>query len=483
MDSKPKKPGWLIGGTALVASALLVYCGTGLHPRGWALWFAAVPVLAFAARANVWPSLLVAFGAWALGGLNLWSYLSNLIGLPLAVRLMVVLVPAFLFGMAVWLWRRQIIRGAYWWALLVMPCFWVTTEFLMASASPHGTFGSLAYTQMKFLPVVQLAAVTGVYGVSFAVLLVASAFGLLAAPALPRQVKLRISVVVVLTLGTVLAWGWLRLHSGEHGGREMTVGLAASNNMRRIFPRDSAAAQELLGSYADVATNLARAGAELILFPEKIAWLGEADASMARERFRTVARRDHVGIVVGWARRDGPKVWNEAVLFQKDGSELAYEKRHLLPGLEWEFAAGGSYATTTSAGWTWGLAVCKDMDFPEIGRAYGSRGVELLLVPAWDFSVDGWLHSRMAVMRGVEGGFTIARAAKQGLLTVSDPFGRVVAEAAAPGEQFSTLVAQVRPESVPTLYRRWGDWFAWVCVVVTVTLLFVRSPLGASNQV
>jgi apolipoprotein N-acyltransferase len=483
MDSKPKTPSWLVGGTALIASSLLVYFGTGLNPRGWTTWCAAVPVLAFAARARIWPSLLVAFGAWALGGLNLWSYMSDLLGLPLAVRLAVILLPALLFGVTVGLWRRQSTRGRHWRALLILPSFWVTTEFLLASASPHGTFGSLAYTQMEFLPVVQLASATGVSGVSFAVLLAASALGLLVAPALPRQAKLRITAVVVLTFGAVLAWGWLRLHSGKDSEGEITVGLAASSDARRIFPMDSATAQELLGAYADVATNLARAGSELVVLPEKIAWLGEADALGARERFRTVAKRDHVGIVVGWARRDGPKVWNEAVLFQEDGSELTYEKRHLLPGLEWEFAAGDSYATTTSAGRTWGLAVCKDMDFPEIGRAYGSRGVELLLVPAWDFLADGWLHSRMAVMRGVEGGFTIARAAKQGLLTVSDPFGRVVAEAAAPGEQFSMLVVQVRLKSVPTLYRRWGDWFAWLCVGVTLTVLFVQNVPWAKRQV
>jgi apolipoprotein N-acyltransferase len=476
MDWKPKSLGWFIGGAAMVVSALLVYCGTGLHPRGWALWFAGVPVLAFAARAKVWPSLLVAFGAWALGGLTLWSYLSDLIGLPLPVRLVIVVLPALLFGMAVGLWRRQVVRGAHWRALLMLPSFWVTTEFLMARASPHGTFGSLAYTQMEFLPVVQLAAATGVYGVSFALFLAASAFGLLAAPALPSHVKLRITAVVVLTFGAVLTWGWLRLHSGQEGGGEIKIGLAASNDLKRIFPRDRVTAQELLGCYVDVATQLAGAGAELILFPEKIAWLGEADASMARERFRVVARRDRAGIVVGWARRDGQRAWNEAVLFQPDGSDLAYEKRHLLPGLEWEFAAGDGYATTTNAGRRWGLAICKDMDFPEIGRAYGTRGVELLLVPAWDFSADGWLHSRMAVMRGVEGGFTIARAAKQGLLTVSDPFGRVVAEAPESGEQFSTLVAQVRPQSVPTLYRRWGDWFAWVCVAVTAMLCGFGRP-------
>ena len=49
------------------------------------------------------------------------------------------------------------------------------------------------------------------------------------------------------------------------------------------------------------------------------------------------------------------------------------------------------------------VAICKDLDYPPLGRAYARAEVGLLLVPAWDFQNDGWLHSRMAVMRGVEG--------------------------------------------------------------------------------
>jgi hypothetical protein len=50
-----------------------------------------------------------------------------------------------------------------------------------------------------------------------------------------------------------------------------------------------------------------------------------------------------------------------------------------------------------------GLAIYKDMDFPRLDRRYAQRDVSMLLVPAWDFAEHGWLHSRMAALRGVEG--------------------------------------------------------------------------------
>jgi apolipoprotein N-acyltransferase len=70
----------------------------------------------------------------------------------------------------------------------------------------------------------------------------------------------------------------------------------------------------------------------------------------------------------------------------------------------------------------------------------------------------------MAVLRGIEGGFAIARAARHGRLTITDARGRIVAEASSAGPSFSTLVASVRISHETTLYTRFGNWFAWLCL-------------------
>ena len=123
----------------------------------------------------------------------------------------------------------------------------------------------------------------------------------------------------------------------------------------------------------------------------------------------------------------------------------------------------------------WGIQICKDMDFPHLSRDYGAKGVGLLLVPAWDLPLDGWLHSRMAVMRGVESGFTIARVAKQGLLTVSDECGRILAQQDAATVPFASLIAIAPIRHDNTLYARWGDWFAWLNVAGLIVLLLSSS--------
>ena len=117
---------------------------------------------------------------------------------------------------------------------------------------------------------------------------------------------------------------------------------------------------------------------------------------------------------------------------------------------------------------TRGVAICKDMDFPDMIRDYGRRGVELMLVPAWDFVKDGRMHARMALVRGVENGFALARAAAAGRLSASDRYGRVIAEAVTSRERPVTVVTDLGLRGGGTLYARVGDAFAWACALGTL---------------
>jgi len=113
--------GWLIA--AIACSSLAVFFATGLHPRWWLMWFMPIPVLLVAARSAGPRVFFVALAAWFLGSLNMWGVLRNVLQVPL--------VP------------------------------------VLAMTSVHSTFGNLAYSQMNFLPILQLAALTGIWGISF----------------------------------------------------------------------------------------------------------------------------------------------------------------------------------------------------------------------------------------------------------------------------------------------------------------------------
>ncbi len=103
--------------------------------------------------------------------------------------------------------------------------------------------------------------------------------------------------------------------------------------------------------------------------------------------------------------------------------------------------------------------------------------MRLLAVPAWDFVVDGRLHFRMALARGIENGFAMVRAAEQGLLTVTDGYGRTIASKASGSE--ALLVADVIPGPGATFYTRTGDWCGWLALGLAASLgLLSASKVG-----
>lgn len=159
---------------AVAVTATLVYYGTGLFPRWPLLWFAALPVLLFAQRNSWWATGLVAFLGWGLGALNLQHYFGAVLQIPASVQVAIFATPALLFAVSVLLFRALLQRNAWWSALLAFPATYAAFEYLLNLNSPHGTAGSLAYSQLNFLPFLQLASITGPWGMTFFSLLFSS---------------------------------------------------------------------------------------------------------------------------------------------------------------------------------------------------------------------------------------------------------------------------------------------------------------------
>jgi len=187
--------------------------------------------------------------------------------------------------------------------------------------------------------------------------------------------------------------------------------------------------------------------------------------------YSSTAAATRATIVLGLVRKTPSAAFNSSRLYSPDGKLQAnYDKHHLIPGVEPE-KPGDKRVILDEPSGRWGLQICKDMDFPKLSREYAAEGANLLLVPAWDFNLDGWLHARMAILRAVENGFALARSARNGLLTLSDNRGRILAEAATVPGRFVSITRNVNVSREETFYTRAGDWFAWLCVVVFVSLL------------
>jgi apolipoprotein N-acyltransferase len=454
--------GWRFG--AVLLSGGLQYFATGLEPWWWAAWLAPIPLLVAAFRASTREAWVLAVVAGLIGSAGTASYYAMFIG-PIGSAL-VMLLRGLVLGLVVARTRAVVLGSRHWLTAFVYPALMAGFDMIVAAVSRDGTMGSLAYSQMAALPVIQIAALAGAAGIVFVVGL----FGALAAivwhcrtdvdkPWLAYGLP---SALIV----AVLAYGSVRL-ANSSAASAISVGLIAIDRGAPAPENSLGADDPVWTAYAAAVSGVAQYGAKVVVLPEKIARLDHAAADRVRARLGHVASDNAVYLLAGVALLKSDHKENRAWLFAPNGELTAdYAKHHLIPGLEATFTSARELVVRSVGTGRLGIAICKDMDFPTLGRRYAALGVDALLVPGWDFDQDAWWHARMAILRGVESGFTVVRAARNGLLTVSDRYGRIVDVAAsmsAPVVSLAVLTPLGSGEA--TVYARLGDAFGWLCAI------------------
>jgi apolipoprotein N-acyltransferase len=470
----------------IVLSAVAIWFGNGLDPLWPLMWLAVVPVLVFALYSPWWVAALTAATAMLIGNLNMWHYFIDVLHAPISAWFSVFSVVSVIFALAVSLFRALALRGATWSALVVLPAVWVSVEYLRNLMTPHGTAGSLAYSQLRFLPFLQLASITGPWGMTFLLLLFPSAvaLGWYQLKRTPRQAA-RVAGVGLGAVGLVLLFGAVRLVMPE--GQMVRVGLIASDekeNNTVVGPGKDT--ERLFRDYATAGQELTARGAQVVVIPEKVGVTLEGKSADTDAVMQSLAEKTGATVVAGVVHVDTPVKYNEARVYEPGSAVRRYDKQHMLPPFESNLKPGTALTLLSkekqAPNQVWGVAICKDMDFASPSQSYGKAGAGLLLVPAWDFVVDRSWHGHIAVMRGVENGFSIARAAKNGYLTVSDNRGRVLGETRSDSAPFATLLVDVPASHRSTVYQVMGDWFAWVSIALFVFVLVRGMKLRRHAQ-
>ena len=433
----------LIGGGLLAASY-------ALHPLWWAAWLAPIGLLVAASGRvrNLWTASILA-GATAT--LPLIPYYLSLLGPGLVAN--VIVLRILLLAVALGLTRFAAARLPLGFAMLAFPGAVAALEQIMLATSVNGAAGSIAYSQSDMPGLIQVAALGGVPAVAFLVLLPGSLAGLLLTRAWPAAQRVG-AVAALVLLGLAVAL-FSAVHMRRSSGAVPAVMLATDR-----LPGIPTDWTKVWAAYAPAIRAQAPHGG-LVVLPEKIALLDIPGTQAAARDVAAAAQASGATLVVGVEVKDGV-YRNRALVAAPDGRVAWYDKQRMVPHLEDRDVPGKTPFLATIAGVPFGVAICKDMHIPSIGREYAGR-VGLMAVPAWDFGRDGWMGARMTAMRAVESGYAIARAARDGLVGGYDSAGRVL------GEQRSTdgmaVARMTMPAEVqPTLYARIGDVFGWLCV-------------------
>jgi len=445
-----------------IASAIGFYLSLNLGNMWPLAWVAPIPVLWLVfGETRGWIAFAATWTAYALGCCNILpAYMGTL---PVFVLAMALTASAFGFAGSA-LGARYVARHVSPLAgVFVFASLWTTWDYA-ASFGQNGTAPSPAYSQIAAPYLIQGASVFGLWIITFLLGLIPAgiAMGLQKRSPMP-------AVVAIMLFALNAGFGALRISYADET-RPVRVGLAADDALGAAsFQANAKAALDAVGQYTAVARELSRQGAALVVLPEKVAVLQSAWRADAISVLKATARASGATIVIGFDdQRDLRR--NEALIFAANDAEPSvYFKRHMVPGLEAAFVPGDLPLVLQDRT---GLAICKDMDFQSTLRSDARDGhPTLLAVPAWDFDRDGWWHARLAIMRGVEDGFAVARAAKQGLLTLSDSYGRIIALSASAKSGIVSLVGDLPRGPGNTVYLHIGDAFAWASSAGSILFL------------
>lgn len=480
----PNQKPMLALGIAL-AAGILMSLAYAQVPWWWAAWLA--PGAALASLLLVRPEMrgALALAIGLLGGISSLSYYTS-------VSQSVWIAAAIVFGRAM-LWSSMlkltvsvVERSDARLGMFALPVILAAADTLINRFSPHGGAGSLAYSQMDLLPIVQLASVGGTPAIVFTVGLGGSAFGFLLARFLRRDDLKHVPAAVVmagLIVGSALIFGTARLQSSDSGdvSRLDTKGLEVALVARDSLSGAEATPDGFRSAYWPALNSVSKSG-RLVLLPEALLHVNGTTANRLSAELGRHARNRQATIVAGFVVASDGIIRNRAAIASPTGAITWYDKHHLVPGFEDDSSPGRRFVTIDLGGQKAGIAICKDMHFASMGRSYARLGVDLMIVPANDFVVDRWMTQRMTALRGVEGGYSVVRTARNGNLSMSDPFGRIIVEKASL-PQTTTIVASLPDNRLVglTLYAQIGDLFGWLCAAMTLLTAVALSRQSVTS--
>lgn len=345
---------------------------------------------------------------------------------------------------------------------LMLPLAWVTLEFLHGLLSPTAMHGAIAYTQYGHLSLLQVMAVTGMYGVTFLVTWFAS--------------------VVNWAWEREFAWPRIRNGAGVYAVILALVLLLGGARLA-LFPSQSDTVRVVAftetdnEAYLERSEREARAGAQVVVWPEAGAVVAEEDEAVFIARGREIARQEEIylAMAMGTVPSDFPQqfVENKVILIDPLG-KVAWEylKSRPVPGFERSVRGDGHLPLLDTPYGRISAAICYDMDFPNLIRQAGAAGVDLLLAPSNDMATEpDPFHAQIATFRAIENGFSLVRPNGQGTSMTVDYQGRVLAAMDSSTTTNRLMIAHVPTKGATAVYAHIGDVFAWLCVAGFVALL------------
>jgi len=430
------------------------------------------------------------------GGLPVWG--------GWGVLMLIAMTWGLLLGAFTWAMHR-LSRRSIGLACIGAPFLWVTCEFVREHL-PEISFpwNLLGYPASANLGLLQITSITGIYGLSFVV----AGFNALLAwtissgtAGLKKRLPYAGAAAAILFIAMLAGPRLVPQAQAHHFARAVQLNFPETDSYPADWFQVHAAELEEIGR---ISLAPAAEKPDLLIWPEAPAPFSFQDAQFAKIASKLAIDFEHPFLagVIEWkppvnpsdkVPRGGLAPYNSAALVDAQGQRIfVYDKVHLVPFGEYEpfplihrvvssvsdevggFHKGNKYAVGVLPGGNkFGVFICYEAIYPGEVRRFAANGAQLLI----NISNDGWFgrsaaadqHLHMARVRAVENRRWMVRTTNNGFTVSVDPYGRIFSPLPTDVRAAADLPYDFRADE--TIYTRFGDWFAWMCVLVSVILV------------
>ena len=352
---------------------------------------------------------------------------------------------------------------------LVFPSAYVIMDFIVVSNNPSGSYGILAHTQSS-LPLLQLASITGIWGITFLITWTASILNWVWDKSFKWEHIKTGLLIYGITFLTIIIFGQVRLSIDNDC---KTVRIASININKAEWNNrnnglDDSISEKVNNDFLAACDIASASKAKIIFGPETIIHLHYDKENEFIESAKVIAKKNSVylGLPMVVFPKAFPDVpWmNKIVWISPTGQILfTYHKAKPTPG-------DGSYGDGIikyfdSPYGRIGSAICFDMDFPALISQVNKMNIDIMLVPGNDWQEIAPYHTYVASTRAIEQGFNMVRSVSQGFSASFNYKGQTLSSQNFFNTDDAILYSDVPMKGQKTVYSVLGDYFAWLCIL------------------
>ena len=471
-------------------------------------WFALVPLLLAVKGGTTRSNFLYGYvaGLVFFGSLLYWLVNVTVPGMIIVVLMMAVYYAVFavIAGFAI----------KYSMDLFLLPFAWVVLEYIRSHLFSGFPWGGLGYSQYRNINMIQIADITGAYGVSFVMIAFSAAVY-----ALLTRSKRKMYYMMVALLFMIISTSY-----GVHRFNNLPVWASprisvVQANIPQEQKWSGGFEESIIQEYAALTELAAEDSPDMIIWPETAYPYLISDSDVNDNEIDTLAAKLKIPLLAGIVYGDNGRYYNSAVLYEGSrGIHDMYYKTHLVPFGEYipleryisfirknidkpigDFARGDKYtlfplrssSSENGEGGTilrqtnffkFGVLICFEDIFPYIAREFAAGGANILI----NITNDAWFgptaaarqHLAASVFRAVENRVPVVRAANTGVSGFIEPTGRIISTVNISGREVFVQgidTASVTVVRSRTHYTAYGDIFVFFCGIMMLVLFLTEA--------